>query len=129
MTGNTKWANLAEKTLRSFSIDLERVPSGYTAMILGLMYETYGSKEIVVVGASRDEETNKVLKELQSLYIPQRIILFKDVNKRRDPLVKIASWIENHTMKENKPTIYICEDFACRLPTTDLQKAIELIQN
>ena len=105
------------------------MPSGYTAMILGFMYDAYGSKEIVVVGNGRHEETQLLLEELQSLYIPQKIMLFKDTNKRRDPLTKIASWTENHSAQNNKPTIYICEDFACRLPTTDLKKAIELIKN
>jgi len=129
MTGNLRWANLSEKTLRSFSKDLKQMPSGYTAMILGFMYDAYGSKEIVVVGNGRHEETQLLLEELQSLYIPQKIMLFKDTNKKRDPLTKIASWTENHSTQNNKPTIYICEDFACRLPTTDLKKAIELIQN
>jgi len=129
MTGNSKWADLSEKTLRSFSQDLERVPSGYTAMLLGFMFDSYGSKEIVVVGSSKNMETQNVLDELRSLYVPQRIIIFKDTNKRRDPLTKLASWIENHSVINNKPTIYICEDFACRLPTTDLEKAKELIQN
>ena len=129
MTGNPKWADLSEKTLRSFSQDLKRAPSGYTAMILGFMYDAYGSKEIVVVANGRHEETQLLLEELQSLYIPQKIMLFKDTNKRRDPLAKIASWTENHSAQNNKPTIYICEDFACSLPTTDLKKAIELIQN
>ena len=105
------------------------MPSGYTAMILGFMYDAYGSKEIVVVANGRHEETQLLLEELQSLYIPQKIMLFKDTNKRRDPLTKIASWTENHSAQNNKPTIYICEDFACSLPTTDLKKAIELIQN
>ncbi|HJM47649.1 MAG TPA: thioredoxin domain-containing protein [Candidatus Marinimicrobia bacterium] len=129
MTGNLRWANLSEKTLRSFSKDLKQMPSGYTAMILGFMYDAYGSKEIVVVANGRHEETQLLLEELQSLYIPQKIMLFKDTNKRRDPLTKIASWTENHSAQNNKPTIYICEDFACSLPTTDLKKAIELIQN
>jgi hypothetical protein len=129
MTGNLRWAKLSEKTLRSFSKDLKQMPSGYTAMILGFLYDAYGSKEIVVVGNGRHEETQLLLEELQSLYIPQKIMLFKDTNKRRDPLTKIASWTENHSAQNNKPTIYICEDFACRLPTTDLKKAIELIQN
>ena len=129
MTGNLKWADLSEKTLRSFSQDLQQVPSGYTAMILGFMYDAYGSKEIVVVGNGRYEETQSILKELQSLYIPQKIMIFKDTNKRRDPLTKIAPWTENHSILNNKPTIYICEDFACSLPTTNLKKAIKLIQN
>ena len=129
MTGNSKWADLSEKTLRSFSQDLQRAPSGYTAMILGFMYDAYGSKEIVVVGNGKYDETQSILKELQSLYIPQKIMIFKDTNKRRDPLTKISSWTENHSMKNNKPTIYICKDFSCRLPTTDIKKAIELIQN
>ena len=107
MTGNPKWADLSEKTLRSFSQDLKRAPSGYTAMILGFMYDAYGSKEIVVVGNGRYEETQSILKELQSLYIPQKIMIFKDTNKRRDPLTKIAPWTENHSILNNLSLIHI----------------------
>jgi len=129
MTGDSKWAECAESTLRAFSQDMERIPSGYTAMILGFLYDAYGSKEIVVVGDNNQNETQIILKKLQSLYVPQRVMIFKDTNKWRNPLAKIASWTENHSMKDNKPTIYICEDFSCRLPTTNIEKAIELIQN
>ena len=127
MTGDTKWEDLAEKTLRAFSKDLKRVPSGYTAMLLGFMFESYGSKEIVVVGSSKQKETKSVIKNFQTLYIPQRILIYKDANKELNSISQLAPWTKYHESKNGKPTIYICEDFACNLPTTDLEKAVNMI--
>jgi len=127
MTGDTKWEDLAEKTLRAFSKDLKRVPSGYTAMLLGFMFESYGSKEIVVVGSSKQKETKSVIKNFQTLYIPQRILIYKDTNKELNSISQLAPWTKYHESKNGKPTIYICEDFACNLPTTDLEKAVNMI--
>jgi len=61
ITGNTNWAELAEKTIRAFSEDVNRVPTGYTLMLTAFMFDTQNSKEIVIVGDSRDRNTKRFL--------------------------------------------------------------------
>ena len=49
ITGDIKWAELAEKTIRAFSEDIYRAPTGYTLMLSAFLFDTNKSKEIVTV--------------------------------------------------------------------------------
>ena len=37
------------------------------------------------------------------------------------------SWLRDFAPIEGKPTAYVCEDFVCQLPTTDVSKLRELL--
>ncbi len=80
ITGNTNWAELAEKTIRAFSEDVNRAPTGYTLMLTGFMFDTQNSKEIVIVGDSRNRNTTKFLHTIRASYAPHKVLLFKDIS-------------------------------------------------
>ena len=56
ITGDIKWAELAEKTIRAFSEDIYRAPTGYTLMLSAFLFDTNKSKEIVIVGNIKYEK-------------------------------------------------------------------------
>jgi hypothetical protein len=67
------------------------------------------------------------LKLLKSKYIPNKVILFKDTDDKLQSLSPLAKWTSDHKMINKKTTYYICEDFSCKLPTTDIEQALKLI--
>jgi hypothetical protein len=42
-------------------------------------------------------------------------------------LEKIAEYTKNLTEIEDKATAYVCKNFNCNLPTTDIGKFLELV--
>ena len=91
------------------------------------MFELSKPKEIVVVGPKDSKETESALKIIKSKYIPNKVILFKDTDDRLESITPLAKWTSSHEMINNKTTYYICEDFSCKLPTTDIEQALKLI--
>ena len=98
-------------------------------MLLGYIFETDSPKEIVIVGNSNQEESMQFLTAVNSYYEPNKIILFKDMSNKNSVLSTLAPWTESQTTLEGKATAYICENFSCKLPTTDLSKTMDLIKN
>ena len=127
ITGNTKWAELAEKTMRAFSEDVNRTPTGYTLMLTGFMFDTQNSKEIVIVGDSRNRNTIKFLHTIRTSYAPHKVLLFKDTSVSENRLEQLANWTSTQNSINGKPTAYVCKNFACNQPTSDIQTALSFI--
>ena len=127
ITGNTKWAELAEKTMRAFSEDVNQTPTGYTLMLTGFMFDTQNSKEIVIVGDSRNRNTIKFLHTIRTSYAPHKVLLFKDTSVSENRLEQLANWTSTQNSINGKPTAYVCKNFACNQPTSDIQTALSFI--
>ena len=113
------WADKAAKTLQTFERDLDRIPSSHAHMLSGYIFDQ-NAKEVVVVGTD-NEETRLFLNTLRNEYEPNRIILYKNGNN----LSQVAPWTDTQERIDGKPTAYVCKDFQCNLPTTDLDTALK----
>ena len=127
LTGEVKFAELADKIFKVFSNEINNSPTGYTSILSAFMFELSKPKEIVVVGPKDSKETESALKIIKSKYIPNKVILFKDTDDKLESITPLAKWTSSHEMINNKTTYYICEDFSCKLPTTDIEQALKLI--
>jgi len=126
LTGDVKWSQVADGVLKVFNTQMTGSPSGFTSMVTGYMTAINSPKEVVIVGDRNDPETMNVWKIITKDYSPSTVVLLKYIND--EELVKKASWISAHNMIENKPTIYVCENFACKHPTTDIQIALDYLR-
>jgi len=95
-------------------------------MLTAFMFDLKDPKEVVLVGDSNDPKTQKMIRALRENYVPNKVVLFKDISKP-DALSIVAPWTENHVMMDGKPTFYICENFACKQPTTNLDLALKYL--
>ena len=127
ITGNVKWAELSEKTIRAFSEDIYRAPTGYTLMLSAFLFDTNKSKEIVIVGNGEDNKTKEFINSFHSKYAPHKILLFKDTSLNNNQLEQLANWTSTQYSIDDKPTAYICKNFACNQPTNDLKIALSLL--
>ncbi len=118
ITANMDWLDIAVKTLRAFEQDLDRAPSGHAHMLTGYMFNL-NAKEIVVVGPN-NSETQQFINTLRRTYQPHRVMLYKNGSN----LAQIAPWTDTHDTLDGKPTAYVCKNFACSLPTNDIDQAL-----
>ena len=127
ITGDVKWAEMADKTFNVFSNEIERAPTGFTSMVTAFLFESDHPKEIVIVGSGKDPETWAALDKIKSTYNPNKVLLFKNIDDTERELSPLAKWTATQQTIDNKTTFYVCQDFACKIPTTDIKQAIEFI--
>lgn len=127
ITGEVKWAEMADQLFKVFSKEIENAPTGFTSMLSAFLFESDSPKEIVIVGSMQDPIAQQAIKRLQTEYHPGNVILFKDTNDKMNQLNPIANWTNEHRPINDQTTFYVCEDFACKFPTTDLDQAFKLI--
>ena len=127
ITGETKWAEISDKIFITFSNEIQQTPSGYASMVNAFLFNTDNPKEIVIVGSGKDSDTITAIEKIKSEYVPNKVIIFKDTDDELNKLSPLAKWTVTQETIDEKTTYYICQDFACKIPTTDLDLALKFI--
>jgi len=117
MTGRAEWRALAERTIMAFSGVLNQYPEMMPAMLCALDMAQAAPQQVIVAGNLEDHDTRTMLRTVQGLYLPNATLLYAD-----GALAGIAPWTEGMTAREGRATAYVCRDFACRAPITDLKE-------
>lgn len=119
MTDNKEWRAIADKSLEYFGSQMLNTPQGLAQFLVALDFSLVKPKQIIIAGKSDDSNTRAILEEVHSRFIPNKIILLADGGEGQKTLEKYIPFIESVSMIEGKSTAYICENYACKLPTSD----------
>jgi uncharacterized protein len=126
ITGNSEFEKRAEKLVKTFSLQVSNSPTAFTQFLNGVDYALGPAKEIVIVGDINDTETQKMLSLINKKYIPNKVIMFK--NPVKPEICEIAEFTKAQNRVGDKTTIYVCEDYNCKMPVTDLEALKELLK-
>jgi hypothetical protein len=118
LTGDETWASHAERLFGALAGRVGRYPAGHTMLLSAWLHASAPSREFVVVGKRGDPMTEVFLGRLQSRFMPEAVVLHAapDGEDGEDPLFRIAPHVREYRQKNGKPTVYACENFACREP-------------
>ncbi len=127
MTGRPEYDALAHKSLTFFGRRMVEAPQATPQFLVGLDFSLSRPKEIVVAGGMDLPETRAILREIHSHFIPNKILLLADGSGEGTPLETLIPFLRGKVTLDGKPTAYVCENYACRLPTTDLAVLRQLL--
>jgi uncharacterized protein YyaL (SSP411 family) len=128
ITANTDYEEKATKIVKAFSQDVGVSPSGYTQLMVALGFGIGPSYEIVIVGNPEARDTKDMLDALRRHFIPNKVVLLKPDNQESPDIISLAEFTKDQSSIDGKATAYVCLDYACKLPTTDAKKMLELLQ-
>ena len=120
ITGEADLEKKADGIGRAFSDQVTRVPRGFTQLLVAVDFLVGPSYEVVIAGAPDREDTRTMLEALRSRYLPNKVVLL-----RTDDLARIAPFTKAQTPIDGKATAYVCRDFTCSAPTTDVTTMLE----
>jgi uncharacterized protein YyaL (SSP411 family) len=126
LTGNDEWRALAERALMSFSGILASQPVAMPNMVSSLVLLLSSPIEVVIVGSVQDVSVRTMVKEFYRRFLPSAILLVIDT-PGQDTRSMVHPLFRSFSMREDKPTAYVCENYACALPTNDPGKFNELL--
>jgi uncharacterized protein YyaL (SSP411 family) len=113
-TGRQDFKEKAETTLKDFGDSMETSPISHTFMLCALDF-WFGSNEIVVAGARADGVTEEMIREVQRRFLPNKVLALAS-----GAVPETASLTEGKSEVGGRPAVYVCENFACKSPTTQL---------
>jgi uncharacterized protein YyaL (SSP411 family) len=127
ITGRADFREAADKTLRAFAGRISQQPMGVPQMLVAYEFSQATPKQVVLVGSRESPETKEMIQALYARFLPNRIALLVDGDHTRKTLSKYQPVIETMSASGGRTTAYVCENYACKLPTTDVAKFARLL--
>ena len=126
LTATDIYLKRAETVLRSFYDAMESQPFGFAHLVCALDFYLEKPKEIVVVGTSDDANTEKLIRAIHSVYLPNKTM---QLVGPEEPLEKISPLLQGKTQIAGQATVYVCHNFTCSQPATDWVSLKALLEN
>jgi uncharacterized protein YyaL (SSP411 family) len=126
ITANTKLEEMANKLMEAFTGQINKMPSAFTQLLSAYDFGLGPSYEVVIVGDSGDNLTKEFTNKLFSNYIPNKIVIVVSSDNKEET-TKIAGYISDYEMINSEPTVFVCQNYVCNLPTNDPGKMLELL--
>ena len=94
---------------------------GYTQLLLATEFAMGPAYEIVIVGDPGSTDTQVMTQLVQRQYVPNRVLLLKSAGADGEKLAKLAPFTETQYTIDGKATAFVCQNYACKAPTTELE--------
>ncbi len=127
ITNSAELRTKAEKTLGAFAERLTAGPTAMPQMLCALEASLAKPRQVVIAGAKGSPETKALLAEVQRHYMPNKLVLLADGAEGQAWLGKRLEFLQTVSPLDGKPAAFVCEDFACQLPTSEVGKLRELL--
>jgi len=127
LTMNEQFTQQGVKTLEVFSRQLEESPANSSMMLEALSFWLGPAREIVIAGDTDAEDTQRLLELIHGKFLPNAVILLHDRNKADTALYEAVPFVKNQTAIEGKSAAYVCENYTCKKPITDIREFESLL--
>ncbi len=126
MTGSTDHLTKAERIIKSFSAEVAKHPAGHSQLMVALEFALNPNYEVVIVGQSQKKDTISMLAALRKPFLPEKVVLFRPVDKHAaKDITAIAPFTLPMAAGKGRATAYVCQEFACKLPTSSIEQMLE----
>jgi hypothetical protein len=122
-----KRAERARKTTDAFATTLTNFASAMPQMLVALDCSLSKPRQIVIAGKKDAPETEALLKEVHRHFLPKIILLLADGADGQKYLGEKNAAIRAMTLVDGKTAAYVCENFACKAPVTDVKALSNLL--
>jgi len=117
----------AKKTVNAFARQLMHFPSALPQMLVAVDFLETAPRQIVIAGDWGEERVQELLKEVQKHFLPHATILLADGAEGQDFLAEKNEAIRSMRPVNGKPAVYLCENFTCKAPVTEVKALRELL--
>jgi uncharacterized protein YyaL (SSP411 family) len=78
------------------------------------------TREIVVSGDPGRETTQAMVSLISRTFLPNKVLLLRPEGRPGQEIIGLAPFTQALVPLDHGPTVYLCEQFACRTPITGL---------
>jgi len=125
MLGREDYHEKALKSLSYFSELMNKAPQALAQLLAVLEPALSKPKQIIIAGKPDEPKTQELLHEVYSHFIPDKVLLLADGGTGQEYLASNVESLGTVKKIDGKPTAYVCENFACRIPVNDVEKLRE----
>ena len=127
MTDDPRLRDRADQTLAAFASEIRRSPTEMPQMLVAADFRLHRPRQIVLAGARNAPDTLAMLRAIASRYLPDKVILLADGSDGQQFLARRLPFLAAMTPIGGRAAAYVCENYACQLPTADVLKLEQML--
>ncbi|WP_281795764.1 thioredoxin domain-containing protein [Desulforhabdus amnigena] len=120
MTGNTQWEEKAQQLFNRFAGMVADFPAGYTQFLHAVDFALGPALEIIVAGNPEEVSTQEMVETVHGLFLPHRVLMLRSEDGRSGGIEELAPFVKPLKSIDGKPMAYVCQNFACKEPVTEV---------
>ena len=121
MTVNPALEQQAAALGRAFSGLVHQSPTGFAQLLSAVDFGVGPAYEVVIAGKPGSADTENMLAALRRAYHPNIVVIFHPMGKGEADIVRLAPFIKTQVSLDGQATAYVCHNYACQRPTTDVE--------
>ncbi len=114
-TGDARYEEAARTVLRTLVNAMQQYPLAFAEGLNAADMLIGGMKEVAVVGEPSAQATTALLHIIRKPYRPNVITALAPANVDGETTIPLLNY---RIMRGDQPTVYVCENFACKMPVT-----------
>jgi len=119
----------AEQLVQAFSGQVNQSPSAFPQFLIALDFRLGPSQEIVIAGDPDSADTQQMLRAVSGRFLPRAVLTMHPVGEAAKSVEALVPFIKEQRPLQGKATAYVCKNYVCNLPTTDLTKLTALLDD
>jgi len=113
LTGRVEYEDAARGVMLANVRLMQRAPSATSQTLIAVDLHLGPTYEMVLAGDPHDDASRKVLADLRSRFLPNKVLALASDGERAESL---ADLVRGKSMLGGAPTLYVCEGFTCQAP-------------
>ena len=122
LNGDEYYTEIAGTALRNVMTTAESVPSSFAAWLNALDFALGPQLQLALIGDIADEKFQTLMQVSDQSFLPRMVRAGGQQHEEGTPAL-----LSNREPIDDKPTAFLCQGFACKLPTTDPEQLKKLI--
>ncbi|MBI1992735.1 MAG: thioredoxin domain-containing protein, partial [Candidatus Omnitrophica bacterium] len=127
LTMDKELQGYAERLVQTFSGQANQASSAFAQFLIALDVWLGPSQEIVIAGDPSSADTQEMLRAVYGRFLPRAVLAMHPVDDTAQAVEALVPFIKEQRPLQGKATAYICKNYVCNLPTTDVAKLVSLL--
>ena len=125
---NGRYGEKAHRALLVLSGRIQQAPRGYEETVAAIDFFLHPPPEIGIVGALDSADGRALVRAAYTKYLPDRVIALMDPGSNHGGSIeKNIPLLTGRKNINGKATVYVCQNYACKLPVTNPKDLSDLI--
>lgn len=124
LTGDTLYLDKVDEMFYTFFDALDGQASAAAYFDISLLLMENVTKEVVILGSKDNVSRERLVDNISKAFLPDVSVLVAD---KPETLAKASPFAADYKQIQTDTTVYVCENFTCHKPTTDIEQAEKMI--
>ena len=127
ITGDDALEKEAREIAGAFGGPAGASPTAFAHFLCGLDFAVGPASEVILAGKEGAPDAQALLGALRRSFTPNKVVIFRPEDTGGADIEAISPRVRSRVCIGGRATAYVCSGFACRLPATDPEQMMALL--